>query len=236
MDVILGEILEVVQGSEMEKNAWKGLQAALRSFAANGLIVKLASRLRKVGQSWFPRDRSLTESNCPGVRQKIAATYTNTCPVLADSAAWPEISCLLQAVFLRISASIPQSDIFIALPDICYALVMTAGLGAEKIRTCAHSVTCRLIELCVDENSSDATSDLIMEAQSEELLSCYGLVASKDPDTHTTTIVKTEKLCSFLLRILTQSATTLGKSSVSMSCLSLSLPPQIFKMCGWQDS
>lgn len=32
----------------MEKNAWQGLQAALRSFSANGLIVKLASRLRKV--------------------------------------------------------------------------------------------------------------------------------------------------------------------------------------------
>lgn len=51
MDVILGEILSVVQGSEMEKNAWKGLQAALRSFSANGLIVKLASRLRKVSRT-----------------------------------------------------------------------------------------------------------------------------------------------------------------------------------------
>jgi hypothetical protein len=59
MDVILGEILEVVQGSEMEKNAWKGLQAALRSFAANGLIVKLASRLRKVSLSWSPCEPSL---------------------------------------------------------------------------------------------------------------------------------------------------------------------------------
>jgi hypothetical protein len=48
MDMILGEILEVVQSSEMEQTAWKGLQAALRSFSANGLIVKLASRLRKV--------------------------------------------------------------------------------------------------------------------------------------------------------------------------------------------
>jgi hypothetical protein len=119
----------------------------------------------------------------------------------------------MQAVFLRISASIPQSDIFIALPDICYGLVMTAGLGSEKIRTCAHSITCRLIELCVDENSSDTASDLIMEAQSEDILRCYALVASREPDTAYTTIAKTEKLCSFLLRILMQSAPTLGMYS-----------------------
>lgn len=52
MDMILGEILEVVQGSEMDQNGWKGLQAALRAFSTNGLIVKLASRLRKVSQCW----------------------------------------------------------------------------------------------------------------------------------------------------------------------------------------
>ncbi|KAJ9121035.1 hypothetical protein QFC24_005016 [Naganishia onofrii] len=196
MDMILGEILEVVQGSEMEQTAWKGLQAALRSFSANGLIVKLASRLRK----------------------KIAATYTNTCPVLTDSAAWPEISCLLQAAFLRISASIPQSDLFVALPDITYALVMTAGLGSEKIRTCAHSLTLRVIELCIDENP-DATSDLLLEAQSEAILHCYGLVPSKNPDTSYTTIAKIEKLCAFLLRILTQSAPTLDLQNVWLARL-----------------
>lgn len=61
MDVMLGEILEVVQASEMGKNAWKGLQAALRSFAANGLIVKLASRLRKVGRTADSHGHTLTD-------------------------------------------------------------------------------------------------------------------------------------------------------------------------------
>jgi hypothetical protein len=142
-------------------------------------------------------------------RQKIAATYTNTCPVLTDSAAWPEISSLLQATFLRISASIPQSDLFVALPDITYALIMTASLGSEKVRTCAHSLTCRVIELCVEENP-DVTSDLLLEAQSEAILGCYGLVPSKIPDTAYVTVAKTEKLCSFLLSVLTHSAPSLG--------------------------
>lgn len=61
MDVMLGEILEVVQASEMGKNAWKGLQAALRSFAANGLIVKLASRLRKVSRKADPHNLCSTD-------------------------------------------------------------------------------------------------------------------------------------------------------------------------------
>ncbi|KAJ9097806.1 hypothetical protein QFC19_006674 [Naganishia cerealis] len=146
MDVILGEILEVVQGSEMEQNAWKGLQAALRSFSANGLIVKLASRLRKVSP------------------------------------------------------------------------ILTAGLGSEKIRTCAHSLTLRVIELCVDENQ-DVTSDLLLEAQSEAILNCYGLIPSKNPDTAYTTIAKAEKMCSFLLRILTQSAPTLDLQNVWLARL-----------------
>jgi hypothetical protein len=154
---------------------------------------------------------------------------------LTDSAAWPEISCLLQAAFLRISASIPQSDLFVALPDITYALVMTAGLGSEKIRTCAHSLTLRVIELCIDGNP-DATSDLLLEAQSEAILHCYGLVPSKNPDTSYTTIAKIEKLCAFLLRILTQSAPTLGQSDHYFSKLAPTkiFLTQIYKTSGWQ--
>lgn len=112
---------------------------------------------------------------------------------------------------------------------------MTAGLGSEKIRTCAHSLTLRVIELCIDENP-DATSDLLLEAQSEAILHCYGLVPSKNPDTSYTTIAKIEKLCAFLLRILTQSAPTLGQSDHYFSKLAPTkiFLTQIYKTSGWQ--
>ena len=86
---------------------------------------------------------------------------------------------------------------------------MTAGLGSEKVRTCAHSLACRVIELCIEEKP-DVTSDLTLEAQSEAILDCYGLVPSKTPDSPYVMVAKTEKLCAFLLSVLAHSAPSLG--------------------------
>lgn len=72
--------------------------------------------------------------------QEISSTSLHPASSLVNHVSWPKITCLIALLRVRLLQPSAISEISIAMPDIAYAVLMTAGLGGVEIRTQVQSL------------------------------------------------------------------------------------------------
>ena len=210
----LGGIMPEILFSELLK---AGIEAQLGS-----------SRAASVGDI-------LVTISSPGIRGKLIARLrkaiarTSQVPsaTLLDNSIWPEICMLVQYNALLVFGPFTAMDAQLHLPELLHSITMLVGIGSLAVRQSLYSLMTNLLRslACMSqsgESNPALLSDLLDQAQEDQILACFGL-AKSDGLAGLTSCIKEDEgflvldnvqtLADFLLQVLAAASPSSGTFS-----------------------
>lgn len=118
------------------------------------------------------------------LRKAIARTCQSATTTLLDHSLWPEICTLVRYNALLAFEPFTQVDAQLHLPELLHSLTMLVGIGSLPMRQTLYSLMINLLRSLarigqVGQSNPALLSDLLQQAQEDEMLGLFGLARTE---------------------------------------------------------